>query len=76
MKHNHPTDSKTRVAAHRARLRAAGLRPTEVWAQPQHHQPIRDFAAALERDDVQGRSELALRPDAKAGEAAATDSAD
>jgi hypothetical protein len=44
-----------------------------VWAAPQHHQPIRDFAAELERDDVQGRSELALRPDAQAGEDAATD---
>jgi hypothetical protein len=57
-------DSKSRVAAHRARLREQGLRPIEVWAQPQHHQAIRDFAAALERDDVQGRSTMAVRPDA------------
>jgi len=70
-----PSDSKTRVAAHRARLRAAGLRPIEVWAQPQHHQPIRDFAAALERDNVQKRPDLAVRPDAQAGEDAAPDSA-
>jgi hypothetical protein len=70
-----PRDSKARVAAHRARLRAAGVRPLEVWAQPQHHQPIRDFAAALERDDVQERSALAVRPDAQAGEDAATDAA-
>jgi Protein of unknown function (DUF3018) len=68
-------NSKARVAAHRARLRAAGLRPIEVWAQPRHHQPIRDFAAALERDDVQERSALALRPDAQAGEDAETDAA-
>jgi hypothetical protein len=70
-----PRDSKARVAAHRARLRAAGLRPIEVWAQPQHHQPIRDFAAALERDDVQGQSRVALRPNAQAGEDAETDAA-
>jgi len=56
--------SANRVAAHRARLREQGLRPIEVWAQPQHHQPIRDFAAALERDDVQRQSKLAIRPDA------------
>jgi len=66
-------NSKTRVAAHRARLRAVGLRPLEVWAQPQHHQPIRDFAAALERDDVQGQPSMALRPDAQAGEDAEAD---
>jgi hypothetical protein len=66
-------NSRTRVAAHRARLRAAGLRPIEVWAQPQHHQPIRDFAAALERDNVQGRSALAFRPNAKADQDAKTD---
>jgi len=68
-----PRDSKTRVAAHRARLRAAGLRPLEVWAQPQHHQPIRDFAAALERADVQGQSRVAVRSAAQAGEVAETD---
>jgi hypothetical protein len=65
--------SANRVAAHRARLRKQGLRPIEVWAQPQHHQPIRDFAAALERDDVQGQSRVAFRPDAQAGEDAETD---
>jgi len=70
-----PRDSKTRVAAHRARLRAAGLRPIEVWAQPQHHQPIRDFAAALERADVQKRPDLAFRADAQADQDAAPDSA-
>jgi len=69
-------NSRTRVAAHRARLRAVGLRPIEVWAQPQHHQPIRDFAAALERGDVQGRSRVAFRPDAQAGEDAAPDATD
>ncbi len=68
-----PRDTKTRVAAHRARLRAAGLRPIEVWAQPRHHQPIRDFAAALERDDVQGQPSVAIPLDAQAGEDAATD---
>jgi len=68
-----PPSSKTRVAAHRARLREQGLHPIEVWAQPQHHQPIRDFAAALERDDVQGRSALAIWPNAQAGEDAAPD---
>jgi hypothetical protein len=51
--------SANRVAAHRARLREQGLRPIEVWAQPQHHQAIRDFAA-----NVQRQSELAIRPDA------------
>jgi len=56
--------SASRVAAHRARLREQGLRPIEVWAQPQHHQAIRDFAAALERDDVQRQPSVAVRPDA------------
>jgi len=69
-------NSKTRVAAHRARLRAAGLRPIEVWAQPQHHQPIRDFAAALERDNVQKKPDLAVRPDAQADQDAAPDATD
>jgi hypothetical protein len=61
--------SAPRVAAHRARLREQCLRPIEVWAQPQHHQAIRDFAAALERDDVQERSTMAVRPTTQAGEA-------
>ncbi len=57
-------DSKARVAAHRARLREQGLRPIEVWAYPEHHQAIREFAA-----NVQRQPELAVRPDAQAGEA-------
>jgi hypothetical protein len=44
--------SANRVAAHRARLREQGLRPIEVWAQPQHHQRIKDFAAALQKKDL------------------------
>jgi DNA-directed RNA polymerase subunit K/omega len=52
-------DSKARVAAHRARLREQGLRPLEVWAHPEHHQAIREFAA-----NVQRQPELAVRPDA------------
>ena len=52
-------DSKGRVAAHRARLREQGLRPLEVWAYPEHHQAIRDFAA-----NVQRQPSLAVRPDA------------
>ena len=42
-------DSKARVAAHRARLRAAGLRPIEVWAAPEHHARIREFAREINR---------------------------
>jgi hypothetical protein len=40
-------DSKARVAAHRARLRAAGLRPIEVWSAPEHHARIRKFAREI-----------------------------
>ena len=42
-----PRDSKARVAAHRARLRAAGLRPIEVWSAPEHHARIREYVAQL-----------------------------
>ena len=42
-------DSKTRVAAHRARLRAAGLRPIEVWAAPEDHARIREFVRGITR---------------------------
>lgn len=42
-------DSKARVAAHRARLRAAGLRPIEVWAAPEHHAQIREFTREINR---------------------------
>jgi DNA-directed RNA polymerase subunit K/omega len=59
-------DSKARVAAHRARLREQGLRPIEVWAYPEHHQAIRDFAT-----NVQRQPSLAVRPDAQAGKAEA-----
>ena len=45
------------VAAHRARLREAGLRPLSVWALPEHHQRIKDFVAVLQKED--------LRQDAK-----------
>lgn len=41
--------SAGRVAAHRARLREQGLRPLEVWAYPEHHQAIREFAANVQR---------------------------
>jgi hypothetical protein len=44
-----PRDSKTRVAAHRARLRAAGLRPLEVWAAPEDHARIREFVRGITR---------------------------
>lgn len=40
-------DSKPRVAAHRARLRALGLRPIEVWALPEHHERIRQYVRDL-----------------------------
>ena len=56
--------SASRVAAHRARLREQGLRPLEVWAYPEHHQAIREFAA-----NVQRQPSLAVRPAAQAGEA-------
>jgi DNA-directed RNA polymerase subunit K/omega len=49
-------DSKARVAAHRARLRAAGLRPIEVWSAPEYHARIREF--------VRGITRLTLAPDA------------
>jgi hypothetical protein len=60
--------SASRVAAHRARLREQGLRPLEVWAYPEHHPAIKEFAA-----NVQRQSELAVRPDAQAGEAEAAE---
>jgi hypothetical protein len=41
--------SASRVAAHRARLRAAGLRPIEVWAAPEDHARIREFVSGLSR---------------------------
>jgi hypothetical protein len=44
-----PRDSKTRVAAHRARLRAAGLRPIEVWSLPEFHARIREFTREINR---------------------------
>jgi hypothetical protein len=44
---DNPRDSKTRVAAHRARLRAAGLRPIEVWAAPKDHARIREFVREI-----------------------------
>ena len=44
--------SAGRVAAHRARLREQGLRPLSVWALPEHHQRIKDFAAALQKEDL------------------------
>ncbi len=56
--------SAGRVAAHRARLREQGLRPLEVWAYPEHHQAIKEFAA-----NVQRQSELAVRQATQAGEA-------
>lgn len=39
--------SAGRVAAHRKRLREAGLRPLEVWARPEDHKSIKDFVAAI-----------------------------
>jgi hypothetical protein len=56
--------SASRVAAHRARLREQGLRPLEVWAYPEHHPAIKEFAA-----NVQRQPSVAVRPDAQAGEA-------
>jgi len=50
MKTNKP--SAGRVAAHRARLREAGLRPLSVWALPEHHQRIKDFVAVLQKEDL------------------------
>ena len=44
-------ESKGRVAAYRARLRALGLRPLEIWARPEHHQRIKDFAKTLDLPD-------------------------
>ena len=46
-------DSKARVAAHRVRLRAAGLRPIEVWALPEYHAKIREYVAQLPRLEIQ-----------------------
>jgi len=42
--------SAGRVAAHRARLREQGLRPLEIWAAPEHHPVIKEFAAAISGD--------------------------
>lgn len=47
--------SAGRVAAHRARLREQGLRPLEVWAYPEDHARIKDFAREISR--VQADSE-------------------
>jgi hypothetical protein len=44
--------SAGRVAAHRARLREQGLRPLSLWALPEHHQLIKDFAAVLQKEDL------------------------
>jgi hypothetical protein len=41
--------SASRVAAHRARLREQGLRPLEVWAYPEDHARIKDFAREISR---------------------------
>ncbi len=60
--------SAGRVAAHRARLREQGLRPLEVWAYPEHHQAIKEFAA-----NVQRQPSVAVRPAAQAGEAEAAE---
>jgi hypothetical protein len=38
------------VAAHRKRLRDAGLRPLEIWAAPEHHSAIKNFAASISTD--------------------------
>ena len=46
-------DSKARVAAYRARLRAAGLRPIEVWSAPEHHARIREYVAQLASLEIQ-----------------------
>jgi hypothetical protein len=44
-----PRDSKSRVAAHRARLREQGLRPIEVWSAPEDHARIREFVREISR---------------------------
>jgi DNA-directed RNA polymerase subunit K/omega len=49
-------DSKTRVAAHRARLRAAGLRPIEVWSLPEYHARIREFTREINRALIDSES--------------------
>ncbi len=56
--------SAARVAAHRARLREQGLRPLEVWAYPEHHPAIKEFAA-----NVQRQPSVAVRQATQAGEA-------
>lgn len=42
-----PKPAKTRMAAMRDRKRMAGMTPMEVWAHPDDHQAIRDYAATL-----------------------------
>jgi hypothetical protein len=54
--------SAGRVAAHRARLREAGLRPVSVWALPEHHSVIKDFVADLQKE---GLRQDAQRPQAE-----------
>jgi len=43
--------SAGRVAAHRAKLREQGLRPLEIWAAPEHHPAIKEFAADFQNTD-------------------------
>ena len=44
----HRQSAARKQAAQRARKRALGLKPMEVWAYPEHHQSIRNIADRLQ----------------------------
>ena len=44
-----PLTPATRKAQERARKRAEGLKPLEVWAKPEHHAKIRAYVERLSR---------------------------
>ena len=43
--------NKERIQEHRKRQREAGLKPLEVWAQPEHHAAIKAFVKSLTHAD-------------------------
>ena len=56
-----PTPAKTRMSALRARKRKAGMTPMEVWAHPDDHQAIREYAATLAKTRDQAANALGNR---------------
>jgi hypothetical protein len=57
-----PKPAKTRMAAMRDRKRKAGMTPMEVWAHPDDHQTIREYAAMLAKARDQAANAPAKGP--------------